>query len=72
MEEYIWRNCEIRFQLAHGAPISKSILAEDLKVLSDSELAKKLFTGVYDLPDDIDNATAETLKSITGDKGVGG
>ena len=64
VEDCIQRNCEIRFQLAHGAPISKSVLADDLKVLSDSELARKLFTGSYEIPDDIDNATAEILRGI--------
>ena len=38
--------------------------AEDLKYLGDSEITKNIFTGIYEIPDDVDNATALILMEI--------
>ena len=55
VKECIRRECETRFQLVHSAPINKTLLVEDLKYLGDSEIAKKIFTGTYEIPDEVDN-----------------
>ena len=64
VEDSIRRECEIRFQLGHSAHINKMLLTEDLKYLEDSEIAKKIFTGTYEIPDEVDNATALILTEI--------
>ena len=64
VKECVRRECEVRFQLGHSAPINKTLLAEDLKYLGDSEIAKKIFTGTYEIPDEVDNATALILTEI--------
>ena len=64
VKECIRRECETRFQLVHSAPINKTLLVEDLKYLGDSEIAKNIFTGTYEIPDEMDNDTALILRDI--------
>ena len=64
VEAAIQRECEVRFQLGHSAPITTSLLAEDLRYLSDSSIAEKIIRGEYDIPDGLDNATALLLDEI--------
>ncbi len=54
----------MRFSLAHSTPIMTSLLGERLRYLSDESLAKAIITGTYDVPTDIDPATAMILKEI--------
>jgi hypothetical protein len=54
----------VRFLLAHSAPIMNLLLGEKLRYLSDESLAKAIITGVYEIPTDLDPATAMILKEI--------
>ncbi len=64
VKQAIQRECEVRFLLAHSAPIMKSLLGEKLRYLSDEALAKAIITGTYDIPTSLDPATAMILKEI--------
>ena len=57
VEQAIQRECEIRFTLAHSAPIMNSLLGERLRYLSDESLARSIIMGTYDIPSDLDPAT---------------
>jgi hypothetical protein len=41
-----------------------SLLGEKLRYLSDESLAKAIITGAYEIPTDLDPATAMILKEI--------
>ncbi len=48
VENAIQRECEIRFSLAHSAPIMSTLLGDRLRYLGDEELARSIITvGVY-------------------------
>ena len=64
VEQAIQRECEVRFLLAHSAPIMNSLLGEKLRYLSDEALTKAIITGTYDIPTSLDPATAMILKEI--------
>ena len=64
VEQAIQRECEVRFLLAHSAPIMTTLLGERLRYLSDESLAKAIITGTYDIPTDLDPATAMILTEI--------
>ena len=64
MEQAIQTETEYRFQLAHSAKIHSSSLAYQLGYLSDTEVAKQILEGTYEIPDDIDDATALILDEI--------
>ena len=64
VKQAIQRECEVRFLLAHSAPIMNSLLGEKLRYLSDEALAKAIITGTYDIPTSLDPATAMILKEI--------
>ena len=64
VELSIQRECEARFCLGHSAPISHSLLGEDLRYLSDSTIAEQIILGEYICPDDIDPHTLALLTSI--------
>jgi hypothetical protein len=57
IEQAIQRECEVRFTLAHSAPIMNSLLGEKLRYLSDEEIARQIITGTYDIPEELDLAT---------------
>ncbi len=63
-ENAIQRECKVRFSLAHSAPIMTTLLGDRLKYLKDEELARSIITGTYDIPADLDPATALILKEI--------
>jgi hypothetical protein len=69
VENAIQRECEIRFSLAHSAPIMSSLLGDHLRYLQDEELARLIITGTYDIPDDLDKVTTLILKE-TGKMGL--
>ncbi len=54
----------MRFLLAHSAPIMNSLLGKKLQYLSDEALAKAIITGTYEIPIELDPATAMILKEI--------
>ncbi len=45
VEQAIQRECEVRFSLAHSAPIMNSLLGEKLRYLSDEALAKAIINN---------------------------
>jgi hypothetical protein len=60
----IQRECEIRFSLAHSAPIMTTLLGERLRYLSDEALARSIIMGTYEIPSDMDPATKLILEEI--------
>ena len=64
VEQAIQRECKVRFTLAHSAPIMNLLLGEKLWYLSDKALVKAIKTGTYEIPTDLDPATAMILKEI--------
>jgi hypothetical protein len=64
VEQAIQRECEVRFSLAHSAPIMTTLLGERLCYLLDEALARSIIAGTYDTPSDIDLATKLILKEI--------
>ena len=64
VEAAIQRECEGRFHLGHGAPISSTLLGEEIGYLSDSKVAQDIIMGTYVIPDDMEEGTALILKEI--------
>jgi hypothetical protein len=64
VEQAIQQECKVRFSLAHSAPIMNLLLGEKLQYLSDESLAKAIIIGTYDIPTNLDLATAMILKKI--------
>jgi hypothetical protein len=64
VEQAIQRECEVRFSLAHSAPIMKLLLSERLRYLSDKSLARSIIMGTYDIPSDLDPAAKLILEEI--------
>ena len=69
VENAIQQECEVRFTLAHSAPIMNTLLGERLRYLSDESLARSIITGTYDIPTDMDPATKLILEE-TGKLGM--
>lgn len=63
-EQAIQRECEVRYLLAHSAPVMKTLLGERLRYLSDETLARLIIMGTYDIPSDMDPATKLILEEI--------
>jgi len=64
-ERFVFDETEFRFQLAADAPISKTKLLEQLGYLADTDIAQQLIEGKFDIPDDVDDATALILEEIS-------
>jgi hypothetical protein len=64
VEQAIQRECEVRFSLAHSAPIMKLLLGERLRYLSDKALARSIIMGTYNIPSNLDPATKLILEEI--------
>jgi len=64
IERAIQEECEVRFTLAHSAPIMSNLLGEKLRYLSDEEIARQIITGTYEIPDELDPATKMILEEI--------
>jgi uncharacterized protein YlzI (FlbEa/FlbD family) len=64
VEQVIQRECEVRFSLAHSAPIMTTLLGERLRYLSEEALARSIIAGMYDIPSDMDPATKLILEEI--------
>ncbi len=63
-EQMIFNETEVRFQLANDAPISKTMLINQLGYLADTDIAKQLVEGSYEIPDEVDDVTALLLEEI--------
>ena len=63
-ETMIFEENEYRSKLAMDAPISSTDLIKKLGNLADTEIAQHRVEGSYEVPDKIDEATAEILKEI--------
>jgi hypothetical protein len=64
VEQAIQCECEVRFLLAHSAPIMKTLLRDRLRYLSDEALARLIILGTYNIPSDMDPATKLILEEI--------
>ena len=64
VENAIQRELEIRFYLAHSAPIMSTLLGSRLRYLGDEELTRSIISGTFDIPADLDLATTLILKEI--------
>ncbi len=54
----------MRFTLVHSATIMNSLLGKKLHYLLDKSMAKAIIAGTYDIPTDLDPATAMILQEI--------
>ena len=63
-EDFIFAENEYRFQLANDAPISSTKLIEQLGYLADSDIAQQIVEGSFEIPDELDDATALILEEI--------
>ena len=64
VENAIQQECEIRFSLAHSAPIMSTLLGKHLRYLSNKSLAKAIITGTYEITSDMDPTTTLILEEI--------
>ena len=60
----IFEETEYRFQLAMDALISSTDLLSKLGNLADTEIAQQIIEGTFDIPEEIDEATAKILEEI--------
>ena len=63
-EDLIFEESEYRFHLANNAPISHTKLIDQLGYLGASDIAQQIVKGTFDIPDEINDATALILKEI--------
>ena len=63
-EGFIFDTIEYRFQLANDAPISKTMLIDQLGHLADTDIAQQIVEGSFEIPDEIDDSTALILEEI--------
>lgn len=64
IEREIQQECASRFTLGHSAPISRSLLGEELRYFDDPNLAAQILDGSYPIPDDMDPPTALMLEEM--------
>ena len=64
VEQVVQEECEIRFNLAHKAPIMNHALAKRLRYLEDEEIAKAITEGTYDIPTGINEPTKYIFEEI--------
>jgi hypothetical protein len=64
VEQAIQQECEVRFSLAHSAPIMTTLLGECLCYLLNEALARSIITGTYYIPSGMDLATKLILEEI--------
>jgi hypothetical protein len=64
VEQVIQWECEVRFSLAHSAPIMMTLLREHLCYLLDKDLVRSIIEGTYNIPSDMDPATKIILEEI--------
>ncbi len=64
VETAIQCECEIRFLLAHSAPIINTLLGERLQYLSDDTIARAIMLGTYDIRTNLEPTTKLILEKI--------
>ena len=64
IEREIQQECGSRFTLGHSAPISRSLLGEDLRYFDNHNIAAQILDGSYPIPDDMDPPTALMLEEM--------
>ena len=64
VEQAIQRECKVWFSLAYSTPKMYLLLGERIHYLLDESLAKAIITGTYEIPTDLDPATAIDRKSV--------
>ena len=64
IEREIQLECTSRFTLGHSAPISHSLLGDDLRYFSNPTLAAQILDGSYPIPDDMDPPTALMIEEM--------
>ena len=65
VEATIQKECQVRFTLAHRAPIMKHLLANKLKCLADEDIVKAIVEGTYEIPTDLDEASKLIIEEIS-------
>ena len=68
IERVAQEECDLRFTLAHNAPIMKHSLAGKLRYLEDKDVARAIVDGTYEIPPELDKTTKFILQEI-GEKG---
>ena len=64
IEREIQLECSARFTLGHSAPISHSLLGDELRYFSNPTLAAQILDGTYPIPDDMDPPTALMIEEM--------
>ena len=64
IEREIQQECNSRFTLGHSAPISRSLLGDDLRYFNNPSIAAQILDGTYPIPDDMDTPTALMLDEM--------
>lgn len=64
IEKAIQHEIKSRFSLGNSAPISRTLLGDDLRYLSNAEVAFAIIEGTFQIPPDMDPATTLILREI--------
>ena len=64
IEREIQQECASRFTLGHSAPISRSLLGEELGYFNNPDVAAQVLDGSYPIPDDMDHPTVLMLEEM--------
>ena len=64
VEQVVQEGCEVRFSLAHRAPIMKHTLAKKLRYLEDEKIAKATTEETYEVPTDLDEPIKYVFEEI--------
>ena len=64
IEREIQLECASCFTLGHSAPISHSLLGDELRYFSNPTLATQILDGSYPIPDDMDPPTALMIEEM--------
>ena len=63
-EYIIFDSIHYRFYIANNAPISKTLLLEQLGYLAGTEIDQKIVEGRYGIPGEVDNSTLMIIEEI--------
>ena len=61
-EQFIFDKTGLWFQLAKDAPLSKTLLINDLGYLVDTDTARQILNGTFPIPDEVDDITTIILE----------
>ena len=62
--QFIFDETGLRFQLAKDAPLSKTLLINDLGYLANTDTASQIINGTFPIPDEVDDITTIILEEI--------